>query len=47
MIYFDLNIKIESIKSNSSDKSLDSSNFYKKTEIEIPDLGLHVKRIKK
>ena len=43
---FDLNIKIESVKSNSSDKSLDSRRFYKKTEIEIPDWDFMLKELK-
>lgn len=43
---FDLNIKIESVKSNSSDKSLDSRRFYNKTEIEIPDWDFMLKELK-
>ena len=32
---FDLNIKVESVESKSSDKSLESSSFYNKTGIKI------------
>ena len=43
---FDLNIKIESVESKSSDKSLDSRRFSNKTGIEIPDWDLMLKELK-
>ena len=43
---FDLNIKVESVKSKSSDKSLDYRGFYNKTGIEIPHWDLMLKELK-
>ena len=44
---FDLNIKIKSIESKASNKSLDYSNFFMKTGIEIPDWDSMLKELKK
>jgi dTDP-4-dehydrorhamnose reductase len=43
---FDLNIKVESVESKPSDKSLDSSSFYNKTGIKIPEWDLMLKELK-
>ena len=43
---FDLNIKIESVEYKSSDKSLESSRFFNKTGIKIPNWDLMLKELK-
>ena len=44
---FDLNIKIKSIESKASNKSLEYSNFFMITGIEIPDWDSMLKELKK